>query len=423
VVHKADGSRTVEDPVTPDEMAATVRLGGRAAAALTAHVERVHGGIAQRAFGAVGPIGAPVGVVHDGVARVAYRSVGATLRGAGIAAGSAVRTIAPPGSRPIGASPRANQALAALNAVVGSGLAADDDPLAIRMAVRDRGCDVNTDPAGLADAFPTVTPAVVVFLHGLGENENAWRLRAGDAGVTYGSRLAADLALTPVYVRYNTGRHISDNGAELSRLLTAVVDAWPVDLERLVLVGHSMGGLVARSACRLGTTGNEPWTALISDVVYLGSPHRGATLARSARLLASALSTLPETKAWAAPLDASPGIRDLRHGYVAPEDWADCDDGPCRKNHATDVPLLPTANHYAVSATVVADPRSPAGRVIGDLLVQPASAHGRHREGRHLPFLDRVNVPGRNHFSLLNDAEVYEALHRWLAPKTVAALG
>ena len=407
--------------MTGKEMAATARLGGRAAAELTAHVERVHSGIARRTFGTIGPIARPVQVVHDGVARIAYRSVGATLRGAGIAAGSALRTIAPANSRPIGRDPHANQALAALNAVVGSGLAADDDPLAIQMAVRVRGRDVNVNPTELADAFPTATPAVVVLLHGLGENENAWSIRAGEAGVTYGSRLAADFNLTPMYVRYNTGRHISDNGVELSRLLGALIEAWPVTVERLVLVGHSMGGLVARSACHVGTTTNAPWTELTSDVVYLGSPHRGARLARSARLLASALSKLPETKAWAAPLDASPGIRDLRHGYVSAEDWTDCDDGPCLENHATDVPLLPTANHYAVSATVVSDPRSPAGRVVGDLLVQPASAQGRHRSGRHLPFLDRVNVAGRNHFSLLNDAEVYEAMRSWLAPRPLAS--
>jgi pimeloyl-ACP methyl ester carboxylesterase len=253
-----------------------------------------------------------------------------------------------------------------------------------------------------------------VFLHGLGENENAWRLSAGEAGVTYGTRLAADLGLTPVYVRYNSGRHISDNGAELSRLLTDLVDAWPCSVDRLVVVGHSMGGLVARSACHLAETSGQRWTALTSDVVYLGSPHGGARLARSARLLVSALSKLPATEAWAAPLDASPGIRDLRHGYITADDWATCDSGSCLEDHGGDVPLLATANHYAVSATVVADHRSPAGRVIGDLLVQPASAHGRRRSGTHLPFLDRINVAGRHHFSLLNDTEVYDAMRTWL---------
>lgn len=402
--------------MTPNEAASTARLGGRVASGITAHVENVHQGIAQRVFGTLGPVASPVRVVHDGVATMAYRSIGAALKYAGVAAGTGLRAVVPANAGSLDAHPAANQALAALNAVAGAGLAAEGDALAITMAVRHNGRDVPVHADHLARAFPEATPAIAVFLHGLGENENAWKLRAGGESITYGSRLAIDAGLTPVYVRYNTGRHISDNGGELSGLLATLVDVWPVEVERLVLIGHSMGGLVARSACHLGSTEGRKWTHLTSDVVYLGSPHGGARLARSARLVASALSKLPETRAWAAPLDASPGIRDLRHGYISADDWAACDAGACLEDHGSNIPLLPTVNHYAVSATVVADPQTRAGRVVGDLLVQPASAHGRRPGGHHLSFLDRVNVAGRHHFSLLNDTEVYRAMRSWLAP-------
>ena len=61
-----------------------------------------------------------------------------------------------------------------------------------------------------------------------------------------------DLGYTPVFVRFNTGRHISENGASLAALLDELVADWPVEVERIAIVGHSMGGLVARSACHRG---------------------------------------------------------------------------------------------------------------------------------------------------------------------------
>ena len=48
------------------------------------------------------------------------------------------------------------------------------------------------------------------------ETEFAWGFGGGE---TYGARLARDLGVTPVYVRYNTGRHISENGRSLAELL------------------------------------------------------------------------------------------------------------------------------------------------------------------------------------------------------------
>ena len=281
------------------------------------------------------------------------------------------------------------------------------------MAVRVGGRDVPPETTELAAAFPGATPRLAVFVHGLGEHEGAWGVDAEDGGPTYGTRLADDLGFTSVYLRYNTGQHVSTNGKDLSSLLDAVVAEWPVPVERIVIIGHSMGGLVARAAC---ASASGRWTPLIRDVIYLGSPHGGAFLARAARWASRFLEQLPETQAYAPLLDASPGIRDMRFGYVADDDWAECDAGTCLDDHGTNVPLLATANHYAVSATIVDDPNSPAGRLVGDLVVQPASAHGQSSCSR-LRFLDHLNVPGRHHFHLLNDSRIYAAMHDWLAPR------
>ena len=113
--------------------------------------------------------------------------------------------------------------MAVLNATLGDELADQGSPLAIPMAVRRDRADVVPRRESLAVAFPEATSKVAVFLHGLGETEESWRLHADRHGLatesTYGSRLADDLGYTPVYLRYNTGLHISENGQHLTSLL------------------------------------------------------------------------------------------------------------------------------------------------------------------------------------------------------------
>src|SRR4029079_17702299 len=129
-------------------------------------------------------------------------------------------------------------------------------------------------------------PRVVVFLHGLFETEYAWGRNS------YGARLQRDLGVTPVYVRFNTGRHISENGRALAELLDALVADWPVEGEQIALVGHSLGGLVARSACHHG----GDWTPLVRHTVSLGSPHTGAPLESGVPYAATALGVVGQTR-------------------------------------------------------------------------------------------------------------------------------
>jgi pimeloyl-ACP methyl ester carboxylesterase len=417
-------------PMKSSEIAAIGRLAGLAAAGVASHVEQMHEAIADRSFGPSGSLRAVGRPVHDGIARPIYALTRGSLRAAGTVAGRVAGAVgAPVEGVPLGATPGSNQVLAALNAVIGNQLHADGDPLAIQTAVRLNGRDVSPERSALRVAFPSATSRLVVFVHGLGETEHSWRLDAGPEDVTYGSRLAGDLGYSPVYVRYNTGRHISDNGVDLSRLLSQLVAAWPVPVTELLVVGHSMGGLVTRAACHYGAEASAPWVPLVRDVVYLGSPHTGAAAARASRTLSWALARVPETRGYAALLDHSPGVRDLRFGYVLDADWSDCDAGDCRDDHGNEVPLLATANHFVVSATLFGDQASGAGRVIGDLLVTPASALGRHRRRGPLEFHAAANRAGRHHFHLLNDPGVYELMRSWLTeqpeptPPTAVAPG
>jgi len=402
--------------MTPAELRAMTRLGGQVFAGLVARIEGVHQVIAGRAFAPAGPAGAPVRLIHDSLARGAYLAV----RGAGVAAGTAggeAGFLFGAGGRPAATRPAGNLALAALNAVAGDRLGPDLAPLAITMAARADGRDVGPAAGEVAAAFPGASPRLAVFVHGLAETEDSWRRRAGQSA-PYGDRLRSEFGYTPVYLRYNTGRHISDNGRDLAGLLERLMAAWPVQVDEILLAGHSMGGLVIRSACHYGREAGAAWTGRIRHVFYLGSPHLGAPLARAAGLAGWALGRVPETRPFATLAAGPASVKDLRHGYILADDWTGCDQDCCLRDHRHDTPLLATANHYAISATVTADPGSPVGAVVGDLLVQPASAHGRRGPRRHIPFpvdLGR-GLGGMHHFDLLNHPGVWDAMSGLLRP-------
>ena len=402
--------------MTPAELRAASRLGGLVFAGLVARIGQVHQAIAGRAFGSVGPAGALARQIHDGVAQGAY----AAVRGAGLAAGAAGGAAASAlgaGGGPAGRQPGSNLALAALNAVAGHRLDADLAPLGIEMAVRAGGRDVELTARGVAEAYPQATARVAVLVHGLAETEDSWRRRSGQSA-PYGDRLRAEFGYTPVYVRYNTGRHVSASGRDLARLLEQLTAAWPEPIDEILLAGHSMGGLVIRSACHYGGEAGAAWAGRVRHVFYLGSPHLGAPLARAAGYAGWALGQVPETRPFAALAAGPPSVMDLRHGYLLDADWADCDQNRCLADHRSGIPLLATASHHAISATVTADPASPLGAAVGDLLVQPASAHGRRGQDRHIPFPAELGrrLGGMHHFDLLNHADVWEAMRGRLLP-------
>ena len=397
--------------MTPAEIRAVSKLGGHAAAGLVSRIEQAHLATGQRVFATLGPVSAMARPAHDRVTRAVYLAVRTVGRVAGAMGGPAASLLGA-GSQPLSREPGGGRALAALNAVTGDRLGPDLAPLAIRMAVRAAGRDVNPLTAdAVAAKFPHATPSVAVFVHGLAETENSWHWRAG-ASMPYGPRLAAEFGYTPVYIRYNTGRHVSGNGHDLAELLESLMTAWPERVGEILLIGHSMGGLVIRSACHYGRRDGAAWVNRVRDVFYLGSPHLGAPLARAAGYAGWALGQAPETRPFASMVTLSDGVKDLRYGYVRDDDWADCDQDCCIRDHRREAPLLAGANHYVVSATVTAGSDNPLGAAVGDLLVRSASAHGRRGAVRHIPF--RVDLSrqlgGMHHFDLLNHRDVWAVM-------------
>jgi len=340
-----------------------------------------------------------------------------------------------------GAAPpdRARAALlAALNGVLGDYLAATHNPLALTMALRRDGRALTLNAAALAAAIEAPSPHLVVLLHGLCMNDLQWQ-RSTPAGTKsqaaagaparpaaphdHGAALARDLGLTPVYLHYNTGLHISTNGRAFAEQLDALVRAWPVPLESIALVGHSMGGLVARGAQHYAVEASHAWPHRLRALVCLGSPHLGAPLERAGHWIDQLLAATPYTAPFARlGRVRSAGIRDLRHGSVLDESWQ-------RPRTAAD-PVLPLPARIMTAAIAASRaPARPGGPAVeplgqvdrslralrGDGLVPVASALGQHADPRHaLAFTHQAIAWDCSHLDLLSSPAVYAQLRTWL---------
>ncbi|UGT56058.1 esterase/lipase family protein [Nocardia asteroides] len=411
---------TEQIPQSQAEVQALTRLAGEEFLGAVDGIAAIHRAISDRVFAAVrigvGPAAAPVKAVHDAITAGVYAAVGGTGFVVSEVAGAVQLPQLPAPSRTVwGAG-----ALAALQGLIGDELEDEAPILASPMTFRVEGAPV--PPEQLAAHFAVPTSRLVVHVHGLVETEHAWRLGGRPA---YGERLDLDLGYTPIFVRYNTGLHISENAALLSALLARLVAAWPLPVHQICLLGHSMGGLVARGACHQADEAGEAWVRAVRQVVCLGSPHLGAPLEQAAHYAAAAFDRLPETRPLATLLRRrSAGIRDLRQGSLVDDDWRDLDVDTLRARAIREVPLLADTEHYFVTATVTRSARHPLGRIIGDGLVLTGSGSGRGRTRRiGMGGVDGLHVPAAHHFSLLNHEAVYRALHGWLTSTPRRAVG
>ena len=378
---------------------------------VTNTVERMHARIARAPVSLLAPPGRQ-NRAHGAVAAAVYkviRGVNGTLR-TGAEQGF---EYLPASFRQAGDSTTEIRVVAALNGVFGDHLEATGNSLATPMTLMTPKQPLVLEPAALRATLPHITSHLVVLVHGLSLSELSWN-RKGAPSI--GDHLRDDLGYTPLYLRYNTGRHISTNGQEFARLLQDLCESWPVPVESISLVGHSMGGLVIRSACWYAQRSDKTWPARLRRVVCLGTPHHGSPLEKAGHAFETAMRAIPYVEPLLLGKLRSVGIKDLRHGSLLDEDWRGHHPDKPRPDSRTVVPLVPGVDYYFAAASMGKHAFDPLGHLLGDLLVRPDSAVGLHRsELRRLqirPENCRV-FHEKNHFDLLDDRRVHEQVIDW----------
>lgn len=397
--------------IRPADMRGYSRLAIDATIGLTRLVETMHHNIAR----IPGPLGKYTQEPTKGITGLVYRSIQATTRLVGSGIDALLGQLVPLLDRePAASSGKREAVLSALNGVLGDHLAASANPLAIPMQLRRNGQPLELTTEGLAAGIPAPTGKILLLVHGLCMNDLQWQRNGHD----HGEALAADGGYTPLYLHYNSGMHVSQNGRALARILELLLRAWPVPVEKLAIVGHSMGGLLARSAWHYGQLAGHDWLKPLRQMVFLGTPHCGAPLERGGNWVNVILELSPYTAALARLAKIrSAGITDLRHGSILDEDWMHGDRFARAKPKKGTMPLPRKVQCFAMGVTLSKTGGDPKQPLPGDGLVPLHSALGRNKDGsRGLDFSAAQEWVGygMNHLDLLDDAGVYEQLRKWL---------
>ena len=407
------------------------QLATQATAGVTRMVEGVH----QSVWDTLGVAGGPEPGQTGGLTGLVYKTVQGVNQWVGKGLDVVLARMEPVlASADPADSPQRDALLAALNGVMGDHLLATHNPLAIPMTMRWHGSPLDWQASPLLPPGSVVSGKILLLIHGLCMNDRQWQVPADPSKLTnppvdHGAALARSLGYSPVYLRYNSGLHISQNGRELAAQLEQLIARWPVPIEELSVVAHSMGGLLIRSACHYAHQGpGQPdlrWLALLKNIVFLGTPHHGAPLERAGNWIDVLLGSTPYT----APLAKlgqlrSAGITDLRHGSVLDEDWQGQDRFQRQPDLRQMLPLPAGVACYAIAATTAAQRSTLANRLIGDGLVPLHSALGEHdNPSRCLRFAkDAQWIAYRmNHLALLTSPAVTRKLLHWLAPPSESA--
>lgn len=370
------------------------RLAFEATVGITDLVEKMHRTIQLTPL----PLGRSRAGATRGITGLVYRSVRGTTRliSRGVDAGlSPFTTLLPDGE-----STRGRDALVSIvNGVYGDHLERTENPLAIEMQFRHGGGRI--DPGSPAAMTPVATGRVMLIVHGLCLNESHW-VREGASPI---DELAVTLGYTPVYLRYNAGRAIADNGSSLAALLEELLGNWPRPVTEFAIVGHSMGGLVARSAVHHAKLAGHQWPAALKRLVFIGTPLHGSPLERGGHRLDYVMGLSP----YVAPFTRigkarSAGIMDLRHGNITGDEQAF-------------IPLPEDVDCYTLAATLGSKRNLVSERLVGDGLVPLDSALGSHRDPARtfaIPAAHQWVGHGMGHMELLHRPEVYAQLGKWL---------
>jgi hypothetical protein len=399
--------QTVARSMHGADLLGLLRLGSDATLGVAGAAEALHGTILD----SLGVPGRRTPGRTSGLTGLVYGAVRGGTRLFGRGADALLATgIGQPGA----STPTREAALAVLNGIWGDHLEASGNPLAISPTLRIGGQPLALDRASLAQQLPDASGHITVLVHGLCMNDLQWRHQGHD----HGEFLAAEAGVSPVYLHYNSGRHVSDNGHDFAALLDTLVVNWPVPVRELSIIGHSMGGLVTRSACHQAEELGLRWRTKLKRLVLLGTPNHGAPLERGGHIV----DMLFGLSRYGAPFarlgqGRSAGITDLRFGNLQAADWQGRDRFSQRQDDRRPTRLPAGVKVFLVAAVQGESASSRRSRWVGDGLVPLASALGEHPDPalalHRVPPDQRRVLSAANHWDLLFHDAVRSALRQW----------
>ncbi len=301
-----------------------------------------------------------------------------------------------------------------LNGVIGDYLEKNNNPLKIDMQFRHQGKAISLDPKNIRKAYPTINGKILLMVHGSCSNDLRWTRNEHNHGTT----LAEELQLTPIHLLYNSGQHISTNGQAFNKLLEELIQHWPVPVEELIILAHSMGGLVSRSAIHYGQQEQQSWTKQLKKIIFLGTPHHGAPLEQVGNFLDVVLENIPYAKPFARlGKIRSAGVTDLRYGNLIDEDWQDDDRFKMQSDRRNHVPLPEQVACYSIAGITGKSSTSVSSKLRGDNMVSVQSALGQHKKpSKNLNFKKENTwiAEETTHSELLSNGDIYDRIKSWI---------
>ena len=343
------------------------------------------------------PLGESRAATTSGITGLVYKSIRGGTQLVGTSLDYAMQTVIPLLNDELVPSRKKDVFLSIINGVYGDRLLLTENELALGMQFFHQNQAIDSQ---LSSNLKSPSTKIMLFIHGLCMSHHCWE----SGGENLSSKMAETLGYTPVYLDYNTGRCIADNGLELAIQLEKLVDIWPVNVSNITIVGHSMGGLVARSASYYGEKNNCRWLHINKTLVSIGTPHAGAPLEK----VASALENLMQLSPYAIPFVRltkirSQGIENLRYGEITTSDKF--------------VPLPIDVEYFALAATLNKQQKFTTEKFIGDGLVTPDSAFGQGQDSSStllIPAENKRLIYELGHNEMLTDAGVFKQLETWL---------
>lgn len=394
---------------TPSELQGIARLVTEATIGITDLVEAMHRRIVHPPFLPSTPIQHAI----TNIAGVTYKTIRSSTKFVGNGADKALERFASVfgNSKP---TDKKEAISAVLNGVIGDYLEKTENPLQITMQFRKQGKPLTLDAESLKDAYPAINGNILLLIHGSCMNDIQWTRNKHNHGLI----LAEERNKTPLFLHYNSGLHISTNGQSLNNLIEELVRNWPVPVEELMVIGHSMGGLVSRSAVYYGQQQKKTWVKLLRKIVFLGTPHHGAPMEKMGNYVDVVLEAVPYAKPFARlGKIRSAGVTDLRYGNLLDTDWQDTDRFKMQGDPRQSVPLPKKIVCYSIAATASKKTTSVSPRLRGDTMVSVKSALGKHSDPEKKLQFKKENTwiaHETTHIDLLSSSEIYSKIKSWL---------